>query len=152
MTLVRMLRCIAAALLASVVVGTGFAHDTESMEELTRAAERGNAESQFDLGFMYATGFGDFEADRAEALTWYRRAAEQGLAQAQSALGGTYARGDILEQDFTQAATWCQLWCLPPPAWQDDAKSGPRAHRRSPCPVLSGTPPGVAWPLRAATG
>ena len=116
MTLVRTLRCIAAALVASVAVGTVFAHDTESMEELTRAAERGDAESQFDLGFMYATGFGDFEADSAEALTWYRRAAEQGLAQAQSALGGTYARGDLLEQDFTQAATWCRLG-----AEQDDA-------------------------------
>ena len=45
MTLVRMLRCIAAALLASVAVGTVFAHDTESMEELTRAAERGDARS-----------------------------------------------------------------------------------------------------------
>ena len=119
MTLVRMLRCIAAALLASVAVGTVFAHDTESMEELTRAAERGDAESQFDLGFMYATGFGDFEADRAEALTWYRRAAEQGLAQAQSALGGAYARGDILEQDFTQAATWCRGTPRTTPlAWQ----------------------------------
>ena len=95
-------------LLASVAVGMAFAHDTESVEELTRAAERGDAESQFDLGCMYMASFGDFEADSAEALTWNRRAAEQGLAEAQSALGGAYALDNVLKQDFTQAATWCR--------------------------------------------
>ena len=79
------------------------------MEELTRAAELGDAEAQFDLGFMYTIGFGDFDADRAEALRWYRRSAEQGFARAQSVLGSAYAHGHSLEQDFTQAATWCRL-------------------------------------------
>ena len=96
-------------MLASVAAGAGFAHDTDSMEELTRAAERGDAEAQFQLGFMYASGFGEFEEDDAEALKWHRRAAEQGLAQAQSTLGTAYAHGHSLGQDFTQAATWCRL-------------------------------------------
>ena len=109
MTPVRTLRRVAVALLASVAAGAGFAHETDSMEELTRAAELGDADAQFDLGFVYSAGLGDFEADRAEALTWYRRSAEQGFARAQSALGSAYAYGHSLEQDFTQAATWCQL-------------------------------------------
>lgn len=113
---VRTLRRVAVAVLASVAAVTGFAHDTDSVEELTRAAERGDAESQFDLGFMYSSGFGDFEEDDAEALKWYQRAAEQGLAQAQSRLGTAYAYGHSLEQDFAQAATWCRLR-----AEQDDA-------------------------------
>ena len=108
MTPVRTLRRVAVALLASVAA-TGFAHETDSMEELTRAAELGDADAQFDLGFVYSAGLGDFEADRAEALTWYRRSAEQGFARAQSALGSAYAYGHSLEQDFTQAATWCRL-------------------------------------------
>ena len=103
------LRHVAVALLASVAAVTGFAHDTDSVEELTRTAERGDAESQFDLGFMYSSGFGDFEEDDAAAIKWYRRAAEQGLAQAQSRLGTACAYGHSLEQDFTQAATWCRL-------------------------------------------
>ena len=103
------LRPVAVALLASVAAVTGFAHDTDSVEELTRTAERGDAESQFDLGFMYSSGFDDFEEDDAAALKWYRRAAEQGLAQAQSRLGTAYAYGHSLEQDFDQAATWCRL-------------------------------------------
>lgn len=92
-----------------MTAAAGFAHETDSVEELTRAAERGDAESQFDLGFMYSSGFGDFKEDDAEALKWYRRAAEQGLAQAQSRLGTAYAYGHSLEQDFDQAATWCRL-------------------------------------------
>ena len=120
--------------------------------EDTRAAERGDAESQFDLGFMYATGFGDFEADRAEALTWYRRAAEQGLAQAQSALGGAYARGDILEQDFTQAATWCRLG-----AEQDDADGQLCMARCMPAAAASSRTMrnphgGISWPPTRGAG
>ena len=45
MTPVRTLRRVAVALLASAAAGTGFAHDTDSVEELTRAAELGDAEA-----------------------------------------------------------------------------------------------------------
>ncbi|MDD9986571.1 MAG: tetratricopeptide repeat protein [Spirochaetaceae bacterium] len=93
--------------MASAVV-MGCAHETDSAEELRDAAGRGDAEAQFQLGWMYASGFGDFEEDHAEALGWYRRAAEQGLARAQSYLGTWYAHGTALEQDFIQAATWCR--------------------------------------------
>ena len=96
-------------MLASVAFGMGCAHETDSTEELMRAAERGDAAAQFQLGFMYSSGFGDFAEDDAEALKWYRRSAEQGLAQAQSTLGTAYAYGHSLEQDLTQAATWCRL-------------------------------------------
>ena len=108
MTPVRTLRRVAVALLASVAA-TGFALDNDSVEELSRAAELGDSEAQFDLGYMYTIGIGDFEADSAEALRWYRRSAEQGFARAQSVLGSAYAHGHSLEQDFTQAATWCRL-------------------------------------------
>ena len=83
MTPVRTLRRVAVALLASVAAGAGFALDNDSVEELSRAAELGDSEAQFDLGYMYTIGIGDFEADSAEALRWYRRSAEQGFARAQ---------------------------------------------------------------------
>ena len=108
MTPVRTLRRVAVALLASVAA-TGFALDNDSVEELSRAAELGDSKAQFDLGYMYTIGIGDFEADSAEALRWYRRSAEQGFARAQSVLGSAYAHGHSLEQGFTQAATWCRL-------------------------------------------
>ena len=103
------MRPVAFALLAAVAVVIGCAHETDSTEELTHAAELGDAVAQFQLGLMYASGFGDFEEDDAEALRWYRRSAEQEFARAQSKLGNAYAYGVGLEQDFTQAATWCRL-------------------------------------------
>lgn len=109
MTTVRTLRRVAVVLMATMAASAGFARGTDSVEELVRIAERGDAQAQFDLGFMYATGISHFEVDDAEAVTWYRRAAEQGFAPAQSALGRAYAHGPVLEQDFTQAATWCRL-------------------------------------------
>ena len=106
---VQSLRRVAVALLASVAVVTGFAHETDSVEELTRAAERGDAQAQFQLGFFLSSGLRDVESDYSETLKWYRRSAEQGFARAQSTLGTAYAYGHSLEQDFTQAATWCRL-------------------------------------------
>jgi len=109
MATVRTLRGVAVVLMATMAAGSGFARGTDSVEELVRAAERGDAQAQFDLGFLYATAISHFEVDDAEAVSWYRRAAEQGFAPAQSALGRAYAHSPVLEQDFTQAATWCRL-------------------------------------------
>ena len=116
MITVGTLRSVAVVLVAPLAAGAGFAlgtgsgaHGTGSVEGLTRAAERGNAQAQYTLGFMYATGFAGFEEDSGEALAWYRLAAEQGFARAQSVLGSTYARGVLVEQDFTQAIAWCRL-------------------------------------------
>ena len=115
-----------AALLVSAAAVMCFAHDTESAEDLTHAAELGDAQAQYALGHMYSgrpvpasrntmgeatspwSGYG-VEEDDAVALKWYRRSAEQGFAPAQSALGLAYAQGHVAEQDFTQAATWCRL-------------------------------------------
>ncbi len=106
---VKALRSVAVAVLASVAFGMGCARGTDSVEELTRAAERGDAQAQFHLGSFLSSGFGDIEADYAETLKWYRLSAEQGFARAQSKLGNAYAYGHGVEQDFTQAATWCRL-------------------------------------------
>nr|AOG62267.1 SEL-1-like domain containing protein [uncultured organism] len=48
----------------------------------SRAAKQGDVYAQYNLGVMYANGYGVPENDR-EAVKWYRLAAEQGLAAAQ---------------------------------------------------------------------
>ncbi|CAA6803097.1 MAG: Unknown protein [uncultured Sulfurovum sp.] len=45
-----------------------------------RAAERGNARAQFDLGLMYANGKG-VAKNEALALTWFKRAADNNFIQ-----------------------------------------------------------------------
>ena len=68
-------------------------------------AERGDAEAQVSLGWMYQTGQG-FAQDYGEAARWYRRAADQGNALAQYSLAELYARGLGQRQDYEAAARW----------------------------------------------
>ena len=72
-------------------------------ERYRQAAERGDAEAQFELGYMYAAGIG-LPADSAEAASWYRKAAAQGHASAQYNLGFLYHHGDGILKNTTQAA------------------------------------------------
>lgn len=70
-----------------------------------KAAEQGNAEAQWRLGWIYEDGEG-VPQDYAEAAVWYRKAAEQGNAEAQWRLGTVYDRGEGVPQDYSQAAVW----------------------------------------------
>src|SRR6267142_6743786 len=56
-------------------------------KHLLEAAERGDAEAQFNLGVIYENGLNDSryaaEGNRPEAVRWLLAAAEQGLPRAQ---------------------------------------------------------------------
>lgn len=78
-----------------------YAQQATPIEELTKKAEAGDVQAQFQLGVAYDGGRGvlrDFE----EARKWYQRAAEGGLAEAQNSLGS------ILQEDgkFAEAISW----------------------------------------------
>ncbi len=80
-------------------------HLVSAFTWLTRAAERGHAEAQYEVGQMHAQGMGtrqDFE----QALHWYLQAAAQGHAKAQFNLGFLYAHGQGVEQDYVKAYEW----------------------------------------------
>lgn len=71
-------------------------------------AERGNAQAQSRLGFMYEYGFGvpkNYEA----AAFWTMRAAEQADASAQYRLGLMYDKGLGVPQDYVEAYRWLNL-------------------------------------------
>ena len=57
-----------------------------ALQELTPAANGGNANAQFMLGMMYLDGRGVAQDDAA-AARWLRRAADQGHPSAQGRLG-----------------------------------------------------------------
>ena len=61
----------------------------EGVEANKIAAEKGNVDSQYNLGLMYDNGKGVTQ-DYKEAIKWYRLAAIQGLAEAQLNLGIMY--------------------------------------------------------------
>jgi uncharacterized protein len=70
-------------------------------------ADKGNANAQTNLGFMYFSGQG-IPKNYAEAVKWYRRSAEQGHATAQFNLGLMYANGQGVPQDYAEAMKWYQ--------------------------------------------
>jgi hypothetical protein len=86
--------------------GLGVPQDyAEAVRRFRKAAERGDATAQYNLGVMYAEGTG-VRQDFAEAETWYRRAAAQGLADALYNLGVLYANGQGVRQDNLDARKW----------------------------------------------
>ena len=77
--------------------------DAATVKEWREAAERGDAQAQYLLGFMYASGEG-VSGDDVEAVKWLRKAAEQGHAGAQYNLGVMYGNGDGVAEDDAEAA------------------------------------------------
>lgn len=68
-------------------------------------AERGNAEAQYHLGWLYANGNG-LAVDIRTALDWWGRAARQGHADAQFAIGLAYTTGEGMKKDLDEAVGW----------------------------------------------
>ncbi|MEO5348244.1 MAG: sel1 repeat family protein [Magnetococcus sp. YQC-3] len=83
---------------------------------LTDAAN-GNADAQFNLGWMYYNGKG-VKQSYQEAGKWLRKAADQGDVSAQYVLGWMCEQGRGLPQDYREAAKWFRK-----AAEQGDARS-----------------------------
>ena len=96
----------------ALIVVAGFAVSVllaqDDFDRLRQAAEKGDAEAQFNLGNMYADGRGVLK-DEAEAVRWYHQAAEQGHAWAQYSLGASYTNGEGVPKDEAEAVRWLRL-------------------------------------------
>lgn len=70
------------------------------------AAEEGDADAQYKLGWMYSLGT-DAPKDHEKSAQWYGRAAEQGHSGAQVLLGINYEVGGLgVPQDYSKALYW----------------------------------------------
>jgi TPR repeat protein len=82
-------------------------------KHLLEAAERGNAEAQFNLGVMCENGLDDnhyvVEGNRLEAVRWFLAAAEQGLPRAQIKLAEIYAEEPEIPESSVKACGWFLL-------------------------------------------
>ena len=82
-------------------------------ETIEKAAEAGNAVSQFSLANInYPIGDPSFDESKGnlrEALKWYQRAADQGDVDAMAVLGLAYFEGVGVRQDYVEAHSWYNL-------------------------------------------
>jgi len=90
-------------LLTALLTPGAFA--VSDFDENMAAAVRGNAAGQYNLGIMYANGYGVPEND-AEAVRWYRKAADQGYVEAQYNLATMYAEGEGVPENDSEAVKW----------------------------------------------
>ena len=84
-------------------------HYTESVKWLKKAAERGYADAQQELGERYSMGVEGVTQDYTEALKWYRKAAEQGKVLSMFRLGILYNNGQGVAQNRNEAIKWIRL-------------------------------------------
>jgi TPR repeat protein len=82
-------------------------------KHLILAAERGDAEAQFNLAVMYQNGLFDSryvaEGSRSETARWLLAAAEQGLTRAQVKLAELYAGEADRPDGLVKACEWYLL-------------------------------------------
>jgi hypothetical protein len=73
-----------------------------------KAAERGYAPAQANMGILYDLGQGVAQ-DYRQALYWYAKAAEQGDIKAQNNLGFMYSEGKGVAQDRATGHMWFNI-------------------------------------------
>lgn len=77
----------------------------KNLASIQASAEAGDSESQFQLGYKYATGNG-VEKDPQVAVRWYMAAAERGHLVAAHNLGCCYATGLGIAENPQEAFKW----------------------------------------------
>src|SRR5437667_25640 len=80
--------------------------DRKLLADIRAKAEKGDPESQCQLGTLSAFGQLEVEKDLVEAVKWYRKAAEQNIASAQYNLGICYSDGQGVAKDDVEAVKW----------------------------------------------
>jgi uncharacterized protein len=83
----------------------GDARYTEAREAFEKAAARGDARAQFQLGLIYFNGHGVVQ-NFQEAKSWYEKAATGGDTMAAYNLGLMYTNGEGVAKDYAKAAGW----------------------------------------------
>ena len=81
----------------------------QTLEWYRKAAEQGDAHSQWQLARYHEFGIGQFPVDRHAALSWYLKAATQGFSNAQLDLGQLFENGIAAAPDYIEAHKWYSL-------------------------------------------
>jgi len=77
----------------------------EEVKQYQLGAQRGDANSEFELGRSYFWGRG-VPQGFAQADYWYQKAADQGLAKAKYSIGNLYYYGNGVTQSYAEALVW----------------------------------------------
>lgn len=79
--------------------------DTKAVYRTERAAARGGADAQDNLGTFYTHGL-SVPKDYAKAAYWFQKSAAQGFSHGEDDLGESYAHGRGVPQNYAKAIYW----------------------------------------------
>lgn len=79
----------------------------EAFQWFQRAADAGNADGQYHLGYLYLSGQG-VTSDASQAVKCFRMGAAQGNARCEFYLGSCYENGWGVSKDLDEAKKWYQ--------------------------------------------
>ena len=116
------------------------------LDDIRRAAEAGNAESQLELGILFQYGF-NYKDNQIPALTWYILSANQGNAKAAKLRDALKAK--MTAQDAGEAAD--QAAKFKPTAAASAAPaavSTPAAETKEPAPTPAAQPAETVAPAQ----
>lgn len=82
-------------------------NDTEALDWLTQAADKGSVDAYYSLGNLYDS-YNSPLRDPDKALAWYQKAAELDDAASQSILSQKYWNGDGVPKDRVKAIYWLE--------------------------------------------
>lgn len=80
-------------------------YDEQNLSLVTKHAELGFANAQFNLGMRFYEGAGA-DQDFKQAATWLEKAAEQGNSDARYQIGLCYQKGHGVDRDYEEALRW----------------------------------------------
>lgn len=90
--------------------GLGVEQDFEKAKKwYGRAAEKGNAEAQFNLGALYLTGSGLKQRNFQKAREWFEKSALQGDAGGMAMLAVIYGDGIGVPKNYLIAYKWANI-------------------------------------------
>ena len=90
---------------SSVYGGDCFDGNNFDINICQKQSEQGDADAQFNLGWMYFHGLG-VPKDYKEAVKWYTKSAKQGYAPAQNNLANMYDKGQGVPRNGSIANDW----------------------------------------------
>ncbi len=79
-----------------------------AITQLLSAAEGGNSDAQYYLGYYFRNGIGVKRND-VTSLNWYKKSALAGSAHAQNKVGMIYYTGKGVEKEYGEALKWFTL-------------------------------------------
>ena len=91
--------------LMALVMSVGFTN-AQNIQQIREKADKGDAYSQYLMGYSYNNGINGAVIDYAQARSWFKRSAENGYGAAAYFMGWYYYYGEGVTKNIPEALKW----------------------------------------------